>query len=91
MGCVPCVRELRTFGILKYQLECDTCHPSNWATCPLLIFLHVALLLSMDGGAPDGHSGCVVLDREFQRLNTLEEMVCDGMGGRNPRSFIASK
>jgi hypothetical protein len=31
-----------------------------------------------------GPSGRVVPDREVQRLGTLEEMACDGMGGRNP-------
>jgi hypothetical protein len=30
-------------------------------------------------------------DREVQRIDALEEMVHDGMGGRNPRSFIALK
>jgi hypothetical protein len=84
MGCVTRVSELRTFGRLKCQLECDTCHPSDWATCSLLIFLHVALLSSMDGGAPDGHNGCVAPDCEVQILDTSKEMVHDGMGGRNP-------
>jgi hypothetical protein len=65
----------------------DTCHFPDWATCPLLIFLHVALLSSMDGGAPDGHGGCVVPDCEVQRLDTLEEMVHDGMEGRNNLKF----
>jgi len=89
MRCVPHVSELRTFGGLKCPLECDTCHLSDWVTCPLIIFHHMALLLSMDGGAPDGHSGCVAPDCEFRRLDTLEEMVHEGMEGRNPRSYVA--
>ena len=82
MGFVPCVSELETFGWLKFQLECDMCYLFDRATCLLLIFLHVALLSSMDGGAPDGHSGCTVLGHEVWRLNTPEEMVHDGMAGR---------
>jgi hypothetical protein len=66
-------------------------HPSNWTTCPLLIFFHVSLLSSMDGGAPGGHSGHMVQDIEVWRHDSLEEMVHDGREGRNFQSFIAPK
>jgi hypothetical protein len=42
------------FKDLLCQLECDMCHPPYWATCPLLVFRHVALPSSMPVGAPDG-------------------------------------
>jgi hypothetical protein len=57
----------------------------------LLVFLHVALFLSMVSGALDGHRGCVASDPKVQILDTMEEMVHDGMVGRNPRSSVASK
>jgi hypothetical protein len=38
-----------------------------------------------------GYRRRVASDPKVRRLDTLEEMVRDGMGGRNPRSFVASK
>jgi hypothetical protein len=64
MGCVPRVNEFWTYGRLKCQLKRDMCHPPDWAMCLLLIFLHVALLSGMDGGALDGHNGRMAPNHE---------------------------
>jgi len=39
----------------------------------------------MGSGAPESHRRCVVPYHEVQILDTLKEIVHDGMGGRNPR------
>jgi hypothetical protein len=36
--------------ILKFHLECDMCHPSDWAMSQMLVFHHMALCLSMVSG-----------------------------------------
>lgn len=44
-GYTRCVPRVSLFVLLKhwfFQLELDTCHPSDWAMCPLLVFCHVA-------------------------------------------------
>jgi hypothetical protein len=38
-----------------------------------------------------GRRGCMASDSKVRRLDTLEEMVHDGVGGRNPQSLVASK
>ena len=42
MGCVPRVINFWAFGTLKSLLAHDTCHPVDWAICPLPTFLHMA-------------------------------------------------
>jgi hypothetical protein len=39
---VPHVSGFQTRGILKWNLERDACHPSEWATYQPLVFHHVA-------------------------------------------------
>jgi hypothetical protein len=70
------------FGTLKSRLERDTCHPPDWATCPLPTFLHVATDHAVqktghsrrEGGdrlvgskTPEGPKARVYIDRRFQR------------------------
>jgi len=38
-----------------------------------------------------GHRGCMVSDPKVWILDTMEEMVHDGMGGINPRISVVSK
>ena len=71
MGCVPHVNGFHTHQRLKFHLERDMCHLSEWATCPFRMFHHVELLSSMGGGAlmvivVHGTS-C-----EIEKLDTLE-------------------
>jgi hypothetical protein len=47
MGCVPRVSGFPTRGRLKWNLERDVCHPSEWATYQPLVFLHVDFRMNM--------------------------------------------
>jgi hypothetical protein len=39
---MTCVSVLSSFERLIFHLDLNTCHPSDWAMCLLLVFFHVA-------------------------------------------------
>jgi hypothetical protein len=62
MGCVSHVSKFWEFGVLKCQLECDMCHPLDWAMCTLPLFHHVVTDRVVQSlGTPEGKdvTGCV--------------------------------
>jgi hypothetical protein len=67
MGCVPRSSGFRTRRSLKFPMERDECHPSEWATYQSLVFRHVASCVSRVMG-PDKPQ---ISDTTDQRLETV--------------------
>ena len=51
MECVPRFSVFGTRGRLKWHLERDECHPSEWAMYQSLVFRHVDSCMSRVSGA----------------------------------------
>jgi hypothetical protein len=72
---------------MGYSKNANPC-PRNLKSTKVDVTFSVFIISSMKTVGP---SGCMAPDHEVWRLDNLEEMVCGGMGGRNPQISIMPK